>query len=643
LVGLAVGSMRAAFVVAGATLAIHRLAVPLESPTGHRSYPTALGDALWPGPTVVEAMGRTVLLAAPAMAMAIVGGVVAAALSRTGPARAVGRSLPGLGSGLILAVAVPGLAWLPLVRLAVDDGPVPADPDVIERVSGDAVLFLGFWAALVGLAVAPTVAAALGRARAWELRGSGGHPAMARLASGPLTGRGRRLAVPTATLALALAGAEVASGLPGLFGRFFDEVAAGRTDLLVPLALPVVVGGGTLALLVDLSNRLLDEPEPVALAGTPGGAPVPAGRRRRAATVATAVLAALVAAVAASGAVIDPLGAPSAPLAAPHLGGPWLGTDGGGFDLARRAASAVGPGLVASVVPAAAASLVGAGLALFRRAGGRLLARAVDTVLELLWWPAALVVPLTAGAALPSDQPLLDPTVLQATGLLLVPAATRLLHPRAGSFALGAARLAAVTTRLAAMALAAHVLAGFVVPAAVAEQAPLGQLLAEGWRTSPGSPWPVVVPAAAAAAVATALLWTSATLAGRVSGDRLATPAGVAGVSAPDDLSLAGLPRVDDDPERSERARQETLVIRLGAAEEDGPVTAPSTPPTVAPAPGRAGPSRPDVGPGDIRAEISIESAVDIEPLDSDAEREASQTIELRPSDFWRGGAGPSG
>ncbi|MEL6983025.1 MAG: hypothetical protein AAFO29_11430, partial [Actinomycetota bacterium] len=153
----------------------------------------------------------------------------------------------------------------------------------------------------------------------------------------------------------------------------------------------------------------------------------------------------------------------------------------------------------------------GAGLAFVRRTRRPASQALFDVVLDLASWPGVLVVLVAAWPVDGSERSLLDPVVLQLTGLLLVPMATRLLvGPARGSTRV--ARLAAVGCVVTMAALAIHLATGLVVPVGDARWPGLGQLAAAGFDRFEASPWPLLVSAGAAVAAMTALAWSAGAL-----------------------------------------------------------------------------------------------------------------------------------
>ena len=358
--------LRLVAIIVGATFAVHRLTLRLSDGTAgvdgsggsaRGSYGDRLADALTPDDATLAAMGRTALLAGLAAVARVTIGWLAITARRSLPSPgALDRPISERWSGLAIAVAVPGLVWSPLDRLVSDRTLLP-DEALSELGSDPARLgALGLWALLVGLSIAPTVAGALSGGRPWSAGGSGGHPALAGLASRPSSEPVWRFGLPALAFGLSLALAEVVAGTGGLFDRYVTALGDGRPGDVLDLATPVIVAGALLVPAVDLGAAVLHRVERPRVPGSdrvrPGRWPV----------VPTVVLVTLVAAAAAAGAVIGPDGGSIGPaLAAPSLGGPWLGTDELGRSVADRTATALAATLAGSAIPAVTASAVGAG------------------------------------------------------------------------------------------------------------------------------------------------------------------------------------------------------------------------------------------------------------------------------------------
>lgn len=650
--------LRPLAIVLGSTFAVHHLAERYrhrlevaEAPdpaTTISSFPGRLGDALTPDGVVVEAIGRTAVLAAAAAAAGVAIGWLWITIRHRRDRNRITteRPISGLSAGLLLAVAVPGLSWLPLSRWVVDQGLVPEGPLPALDAGLESYRSIALWSVLIGLAIAPTVAAALSGGRAWTSIGAGGHPALAPLATRPSSELRWRVGLPTLTFGLALALAEVVSSNGGLVDRFVDTLAAGRTDDLLPLATPLILGGALLAPLTDVGAAVLRRVERPRVPGSDQARPA------RRSTVLTIALGGLVIAAAVIGAATGPdPEATAEALRGPALGGPWLGTDAIGRSVAARSGAALAVSLAASAIPAAAATLAGAGLAAVRRTPGSTVGAVVGWLLDLLSWPAALVVPLAIWPVAADDGSPLDRTAALVTALLLVPAATRMLARALGARSLRLARLGATLCLLAAASLAIQLFARFVAPADGSRWPTLGGLTATGLATDEVSPWPVLGPLLAAVAAGTALYWVADTLT-RVGHARAQSAAD----EPPSWLSGA-------DQERGVLARRrgpgetglspvadEPAAPRVTLADDATPVPAP-----VEPAITLAAPISDEDDAVDIRDDISIALAVDVPAL-ADAtsidektsvdektsiDDEASQTIELRPSDLRRAGLHP--
>lgn len=627
-------------IVVGSTFALHRLSLRLDGDIdgGGRSYLRRLTDALDPDRAVTDALGRTALLAALAAVAGVAIGWLAAGIRRRLDRGGTGRDRPisGLSTGLAIAVAVPGLTWIPLYRFATDRGLVPAGPIAGLRSDPEGIRSIALWALLIGLAIAPTVTAALTGGRSWTAVGADGHPALGSLATRPSSEPVWRFGLPSLTFGLTLAVAEVVAGTGGLFDGFVTALQGGRTGDLLDLATPVVLAGALLVPVADIGAavlRRLERPR------VPGSDRMPQGRRPAMAAFGLVVL---VGAAAFAGALIGPeTGAIDRALADPAVGGPWFGTDEIGRSLATRTGAALGVTLLASAVPALAATVVGAGLARFRRTQGRMAGAAFGGLLDLFSWPTALVVPIAAWPLASTGRSLHHPIVLQVTGLLLVPAATRLLVRPTARRLQGASRLAATACVLTAMALSIQLLAGFVVPRGDAGWPGLGQLASAGLVGYDTSPWPVLVPLVAAVAAGTALYWLATAVAGIGDGAVASTPGPAPDLNAND--VTAGDLLADDDPTDTDVEDDEPdhvgVILTDDAgrgADSPGPVLSLGEEPDG---------DRADDEALDIRDDISVVSAMDVPPPSDESrsiEEEASQTVELRPSDLRRAGHDPN-
>ena len=481
--------------VVGGTFAVHRLSARIEAPGSSATYLEAMEQALELPDPVPAALARTLALGLVGAVLGLVVGAVAAVVwhrrfDHDHPVRRGG----GLIGACALGLFVPGLVWLPIERLV--DPDLRAEPPSLGA-GGVGPLLL--WGLVIGLAVAPTAAATLGPRRPWGPAGQIDGSVPLGLLVTRSSGQRWHLGLPVLPFGLTLATTEVVSGNEGLFDRFHRSAASGDPELLVALALPVVVIAAGLVAAAGIAPALVDQrPRPI-----PAGATGPGRRRGHDLVVALLGLAVIAAAVAGWAAGPGALGAEAA-LQTPTLGGPWLGTDADGRGLAATTGSALAVTLVASIVPALAATAVGGGLAVFKRAlGGR--GRAlVEAALDLLSWPAALVVPVAA-MTVADGQPLLDPVVLQVTGLLLVPSAARLLAVEIAGPVRRLGRLVATAFVLSALALAANLLAGYLAAGRGGDRADLGRLVSVGLGSFDASPWPVSTALAAAALSAIAL------------------------------------------------------------------------------------------------------------------------------------------
>lgn len=678
--------LRPVAITVGATFAVHRLSLRLHNalqpgpevpdssgwePLG--PYPERLVEAMDPSRPVLEAASRTAGLAAGGIVAGLVlGWLTTWIMTRVRRGRRganVDRPISDRSTGLILAIAVPGLAWLPIHRLAVDGALIPGDASAPIDTTPENLASYGLWAILIGVALAPTVAAGLTGGRPWSSEGAGGHVALGALASRPSSDQRWRIGLPTATLATVLVVAEVAASTGGLFDRFIAALAEDRPDQLLPLATPLIVAGAVLVPLADAGSAVLRRLEKPRVPGSdrvrPGKGPA------LTAIVAVVIVGAAAVAGFLAGPDPDPVGS--------ALSGPradaWLGTDEVGRSVAARTGAALAATLAASAIPAVAATAVGAGLAFVRRTRRATAQAGFDILLDLASWPGVLVVPVAAWSVAGSPRSLLDPVVLQITGLLLVPTATRLLvGPARGTKRV--ARLGAVACVVTLTALAIQLVAGFVVPAGDDGWIGLGQLAATGISSFAESPLPLLAAAGAAIGAATALAWSAgaltrvgrakprplpeaedgwsaeqpdgALLAPAGSGEEPGQATGIA-EPAPVSVTLEDWPQVIElDADRTEEVGAETNPEDVDPetdsddAEYDG--VASSLDHDVRDELDEDVRGDEDVVmTEDIREQITVPVAVDQVSPDElrSIEEEASQTIELRPADLRRAGVEP--
>lgn len=646
-------------------------------------YPERLVEALGPSRSVLEAASRTTLLAAGGIVVGLVLGWLAALIrarfSRAASSARADRPISDRSAGLMMALAIPGLAWLPLHRLAVDRDLIPGDASGPIDTNPENLSSYGLWAGLIGIALAPTVAAALTGGRSWSAEGAGGHVGLGNLAARPSSDQRWRVGLPTATLAATLLVAEVAASTGGLFDRFVAALNEGEPDQLLPLSVPLIVAAAIVVPLIDVGAAALHRLEKPRVPGSdrvrPGKGP--------AFTAITAVL--VVGGAAMAGVLIGP----DPDSVGPALAGPradaWLGTDGAGRSVAERTAAALAATLAASTIPAVVATAVGTGLAFVRRTLRPRSQAGFDVLVDLASWPGVLVVPIAAWSAAGSPRSLLDPVVLQVTGLLLVPMATRLLvGPARGAIRL--ARLGAVACLVSMAALTIQLVAGFVVPTDDDGWVGLGQLAATGFEAFAESPWPLVVAAAAAAAAAAALAWSVGALnrVGRAgprplpqadadggwssehpdrtllapvaAGDESSSARDQGGGPAPVSVTLETWPEVIElDRVEPEGEAGIEVDVEVGGDESDPGATTEGELVTLVDdtdanhrilgdgSTDLASPVNSDDGSEDIRDQVTVPVVVDQATPDEirSLEEEASQTIELRPSDLRRAGVEP--
>ena len=485
-----------------------REGLPASSGPGPWSW---LGDALGPDAAVREAIGNTLVLGSVAVAVGLVSGAIGGGLLRLGR-RQIGRWAEprgGVVAAVALAVALPGVALLPVARWIVDAGWAPDRPVTLAESFGDGLRFVTLWGALAGLAVAPTVASAVAGAGAT----SGHGPAQWLAAARPLPGTRWRVGVPTTALLLAVAAAELLSGHRGLFGAFaraLGDTADGGPDLATAssILIWVAIGGAILVPVLELVG---------ALAGDNGGGGGGGGALAATTTIRsrwTLPLLGLVAALTVAAGLARLLvgtGADAAALAEPRLGGPWLGTDDAGRDNLGVALAALWPTGLLAAGTAALAALLGQPVAWLRARAPRPLARLVAIVVDVTWWPTPLVLALAVVALDRPARPEQSLSLIALGGLALTPAASRFLAAGAGPGA-GRRLLAATAAYLWGLALAVQVvvgLAGFGGRSGVGD---LGTALGRGLELYDRTPWPYLVPAVTAAVAVGALLGLGSSL-----------------------------------------------------------------------------------------------------------------------------------
>lgn len=477
--------------------------------------------ASWPADLVplprvlADAATVTAQLAGTAVAVAVVGGLALALAARW-------RRLTGAvtGAGLVLAsLAGPALAlaaryWLIERRGLGSSGAGAVGPATTWTRAVDDLLLP---AAAAGLPAAPALAALFTPPRAAESRWWTGLAAPLADRAGspgpaPRTGPARPVGLPVVLVVAGVASAELVFRRPGLFARLADRStlaldARGTLDVVATLA----VGAAAVALAVDLialalaplmARRRARRPEPRAgsetLFAATSGPAVPSARAVRAAV---SVVAGLAVGGLAGLAVARPGPGSGRVLGPPLLDG-VLGSDGAGRDLLALTSSGLGRAVIATAVPALLAAAVALTLAPLARRLPRVGRLVPGAAVDALWWPLGAVAVL-AVPALGRSATLVHPLVLALSGLALTPTGLRLavrtaLPARAGRLL----HALAIWLLLAPLALAAHVVAGFLGPDAGGPT--LGRLLAASLDGLGRSPWPAVWPAVAAGLLAAA-------------------------------------------------------------------------------------------------------------------------------------------
>ncbi len=471
-------------------------------------YWAAFGEALTLSSAISEALGRTMVTAAAGIFLGLVIGALFGLLLR----------IPKLGPVLgflsvpTMALAIPGVALYPLARAANSLGWAESGSIDLSESFGDGLAFVGLWGLLAGLAIAPSVAAEVSRSAAATMIGPqtarGWSTVRAETALGP------RFGLPTTGFVLAIATGEILSGHPGAFARLFDALDRRSLDETFQIVFWLAVAAAALVMAIGIATHFVggdgSGPEQ-ATAGA--GVDIGTGTARPL-LMTLIILGTLLLGVAVAGSLANPTGRDAAAvLVDPTFGGPWLGTDAVGRGVAHLSAVGLWPAVVAGAIPAAIATALGAIIALIVVHAPRALARVVDTVTDVAWWPLPAVLPLAFVALDGGGRLGLSWRFLLFTGLALTPLAARLtttlLRSEPGR------RPALIGSTLffcSAVAVSVHVLLGFAGFGGGDERPQLGTAIRAGLETYDSSIWPYIVPTAAAALLAATLYGLAASL-----------------------------------------------------------------------------------------------------------------------------------
>ena len=343
------------------------------------------------------------------------------------------------------------------------------------------------------------------------------------------------------------------------------------------------------------------------------------------------------------------LGDPSATaeagaLAPPTIGGPWLGTDSLGRDTLSTVSAALGPAMAMAVAAAVVATTLGAVVAWLRlRLPGRV-GRFVDVAVDALWWPVPMMAPLAVLATGDLDRPWFDPVVVIVVGLALLPLAARIVtRSRLTGIDRSWLGLAADAVAVAAVAASLFVVVEFAGFGASILRPGLGSLMAEAAANDDVSRWPFVVPAVALVSLVSALTWLSASL--------LARSRKPSDIAAPDRDGMesgsdpTGVPARTALPDGSPAAVDAAPPVAVPTAEEavartaaDGDIDIDAIEGTDADV--HLAPLAPldDVDSGPDRDDTAEPEPIGDAGSQSPIEREATKTIELRPSTLRQAG-----
>ncbi len=622
----------------------------LDQPPG---FWTWLGDVVNPDSSATAAIGNTMVLAAAGVLLGVVLGAAIGAVARAGrPGRLLARLVL-----VAVAIAVPGFLLHPLTDAAARQGLVPAEAVSLQDSAEDGTRFLLLWGTVVALAVIPAVVSLIADGAGRRSVGDLVVPAPIRAwsASRPEATPRWRFGFPTTVFLATLAVTELLSGHPGIFPRFFGALRAGDSGPVLDVLFWALIGGAALAIAVDLAGSLTrdlateNRSGPTRSAGSRSAGPALA--------IALAVGGVLVV-VAGLGSVFgDPSATTGGALEPPTIGGPWLGTDALGRDTLATVTAALWPVMLTGVAAAMLATALGAMAAWLRLALPTTAGRLFDVAVDGLWWPVPMMVPLGVLAMGDLDRARFDPILVLMLGLSLVPLAARLLArsvPVGARPAWPAEGLAAVAAAIAAMSSALFVVIDFAGDRATNLNPGLGSLLAQAVADYRSAPWPFLAPAIALGALVAVLSWLSASFGARTTsvGHR---PAIVAGGSEPDSDRTGVMPvaMAEEPPGAAPPVpatagalgRNGDHAIEERAAEQaDQPLDVHTPEPLDAKATGGSGgdTERADIDLVDHRAGDDVDDA-GLEPFDAEEEqsaieREASRTVELRPSTLRRAG-----
>jgi ABC-type dipeptide/oligopeptide/nickel transport system permease subunit len=513
--GAVAALIRACVVFFGGTAAGHVL---LSSSNGFSGLATefsgfwpALGDALSLSTAVSTALGNTMYLAAPAILIGAITGFAFSALLRFSPV----RTILGPLTPLIVALLTPGILLFPLAWNLTSSAAIPTGPLGDDASFGDSAGFIAVWSGIAGLALAAPLGVWI--ARRYNDSGFGFSPAIEARGARTEAAREWRIGVPTTAFIVALAASEVMSGHAGLFSLFRDSLAQADLTTAFSIVVIMVTVAAVLAALVDVAGAMSRRQR----SGEAGGASVPntttvvgSVRTSRLTALPFLALAGIVLLAGAGyGTDTSAIAADQTPRLDPAIGGPWLGTDALGRSLLTVIADGTGPTLVFSLVVAAGAMVLGTLVALIRRAGS-----AVDWLIGILidglWWPTVLFLPLISIAAGAPERPEASLPLLALSAAAMTPMASRVI---------GRTVLPARTSRLirllstwlfiSAVVVSIQVVAALLGLLGSGEHGNLGQLIAQGLADYEQQPLLLVAPAVTAALIMATLYYLGSAIA----------------------------------------------------------------------------------------------------------------------------------
>ena len=450
-------------------------------------------------------------LAAPAILIGAIAGFAFGGLLRFSPVRTVLGSL----TPLIVALLTPGILLFPLAWNLTDSAVIPAGPLGDDVSFGNSAGFIAVWSSIAGLALVAPLGVWI--ARRHTNSGFGFSAAADALGARTESAREWRIGLPTAAFMVALGASELMSGHAGLFSLFRDSLTQADLATTFSVVVIMVAIAAVLAASVDVVGAMSKRQRAVeadSASVSPTATAACSVRTSRLMALPFLALAGIVLLAGAGyGMDASTIAADQTPRLDPAIGGPWLGTDATGRSLLAVIANGTGPTLVFSLAAAAGAMILGTILGFIRRAGS-----AVDWVIGILvdglWWPTVLFLPLFSIAAGTPDRPEANLPLLALGAAGMTPMATRVI----GRSVLPArssrlVRLLSTWLFLSAVVVSVQVVAAMLGLFGSGEHGNLGQLIADGVADYQQQPLLLIAPAVTAALTMATLYYLGSALA----------------------------------------------------------------------------------------------------------------------------------